>query len=368
MKNLNAQVTPKFRIQLALALFMLAASPMLRAATFQSLSSAYAGSLDSSSGWSISGDGTTIVGNLTPFRANGQVGTQTAFRWEVGSAPELLPFTNATDVSYDGSVVVGERYRWTQATGAQDIGQLGSLGAAAYGVSRDGSVVVGFSDGPNGREAYRWTQSGGMQGLGFLSAANSLSRASDVSGDGSIVVGSGYGGAFQWTQATGMIPLATTGPLKQPFLGQPNVISADGSTVAGQSPQAWLWTAAGGLNFLGFNQAVYGLSADGSVAVGGDQWSSDSGIAFIWDSVNGARPLQDYLQNDLGLNINGWTLYAALGISDDGTKIVGVGTNPYGVQEAWYADVTAVPEPAVFYQLLAGLFVLAGIARRKLSI
>jgi len=126
------------------------------AVSFQPLGDAYSGTLSSSSGWAISGDGTTVVGNLT------SVGGRKAFRWQLGSSVSTLSFSNATDVSYDGSVIVGERYRWTQTTGAQDIGELGSGGATAYGVSADGSAVVGFSDGPNGREAYRWTQSGGM--------------------------------------------------------------------------------------------------------------------------------------------------------------------------------------------------------------
>jgi hypothetical protein len=162
-----------------------------------------------------------------------------------------------------------------------------------------------------------------------------------------------------------MTPLETIGPLNDPFLGQPNAISADGTTVGGQSPEAWIWTAAGGSNFLGFNQAVYGLSADGSVAVGGDQWSPSSGTAFIWDSVNGTRPLQDYLQNSLGLDLNGWTLYAALGISDDGTRIVGVGTNPAGVQEAWYADISAVPLPPAVWMFGTGLLGLLRVAILK---
>ena len=248
---------------------------------------------------------------------------------------------------------------------SNDLGCLGDSGSAAYGVSADGSTVVGFSDGPDGREAYRWTQSGGMQGLGFLPAANNLSRANAVSGDGNTVVGSGYGGAFIWTPSTGMTNLETTGPLNDPFYGQPNAISADGTTVGGQSPEAWLWTESGGLNFLGFNQAVYGVSADGSVAVGGDQWSSSSGTAFIWDSTNGTRPLQDYLQNTLGLDLSGWTLYAALGISDDGTKIVGVGINQLGIQEAWYADISSVPLPPAIWLFGTGLLGVIGIARRK---
>lgn len=364
---------------LALALISaLGMSANVNAASFYSISDAYTGSyLGTSYGWDISGDGSTVVGNAQI----GQVVTypefpgysvveysQSAFRWRIGSSLEVLPFGNATAASYDGSVVAGERYRWTQAGGAQDLGELGSGGAtAAYGISADGSVVIGFSDGPNGREAYRWTETGGMQGLGFLPATNNLSRAEAVSADGSVVVGSGYGGAFIWTEATGMDNLATVGPLNQPFFGNPNGISADGSTVVGASPEAWFWTEGGGLQYLGFNQAVYDASGDGSVIVGGDMWSSSGGVAFIHDATHGTRVLKTLLQNDYGLDLTGWTLYAATGISDDGTKIAGVGVNPLGGIEAWYVDLApaAVPVPPAVYLLGSGLLALVGLGKRK---
>jgi len=359
--------------RLALTLFVTSMSPHLYAVQFTSISTDYTGSfLGASTGWAMSGDGRTVVGNLevgrevviTPVPGGTSFTTieytQTAYKWNpYTSSITLLPFRNATGSSYDGSVIVGERYRWTESGGVQDIGVV------SYGISADGSTSVGFSDGANGREAYRWTESGGAQGLGFLPAANNLSRASDVSADGNTVVGSGYGGAFIWNPGTGMINLATTGPLNEPFLGQPNAISADGSTVVGQSPEAWIWTEANGIQLLGITQAAYGSSADGSVIIGGDQFSSSNGIAWIYDEVNGVRNLKTVFENDYGLDLTGWNLYAALDISDDGTKFTGVGTNPMGEREAWFVDIAAVPVPAAVWLFGSGLIGLIGLAGRK---
>src|SRR5438046_10070436 len=45
----------------------------------------------------------------------------------------------------------------------------------------------------------------------------------------------------------------------------------------------------------------------------------------------------------LGLNLTGWTLTEARGISADGRVIVGTGTNLAGNTEAWRAELGATP-------------------------
>jgi len=128
----------------------------------------------------------------------------------------------ANGVSADGSVVVGqgasasgyEAFRWTSGGGMVGLGVLpvGGVDSAAFGVSADGSVVVGWGRSDNGGpglvlEASRWTSGGGMVGVGDLPGGLFESFATDVSGDGAVVVGWGSAPgteAFLWTSDGGM--------------------------------------------------------------------------------------------------------------------------------------------------------------------
>ncbi|HEX7043717.1 MAG TPA: hypothetical protein VF203_03790 [Burkholderiales bacterium] len=79
-----------------------------------------------------------------------------------------------------------------------DLGDLpgGGYYSTATGVSADGSVIVGYSQSVSGQEAFRWTQADGMKSLAeLLTAAGvdlagwTLTRATGVSADGSVIVG-----------------------------------------------------------------------------------------------------------------------------------------------------------------------------------
>ena len=195
----------------------------------------------------------------------------------------------------------------------QGLGDLpgGSFSSYANGVSADGSVVVGLSNSVSGQEAFRWTSGGGMVGLGGLTGGNFNSLAFGVSADGSVVVG--YS------------------------------VSASGT-------EAFRWTSEGGMFGLGdlaggiFESRAHGVSADGSLVIGFGAGVSVVWEAFIWDAANGMQNLQSVLEGQLGLDLTGWTLNKALGISTDGTTIVGWGTNPDGNIEAWIATLPSAPE------------------------
>jgi len=122
----------------------------------------------------------------------------------------------------------------------QDLGVRRGRGGFASDVSADGSVVVGTV----GWLAFRWTSTGGAQYLGTLGGSESM--AAGVSADGHVVVGSASNAAgqwhpFRWTVSRGIenlnltyASLLTNGSR----LGAAYAISHDGRYIVGQGYNA----------------------------------------------------------------------------------------------------------------------------------
>jgi probable HAF family extracellular repeat protein len=307
----------------------------------------------------VSANGSVVVGrsNSTRSGIRGE-----AFRWTqasgmvgLGDLPGADFGSHANGVSDDGSVVVGwglstvgcsrgagcrslpGAFRWTSAGGMTLLGdnEYGSR-SIAYGVSADGSVVVGTRSGTGIPErAFRWTPDSVME---YLSGGNT---ALGVSPDGAIAVGFGHSGAaLRWTMDGGMLTLGNGGAYG---------VSADGSVIVGigTGSEAFRWTQASGMVGIGIlpgssASLAQDVSADGSLVVGhsGDNWFTPR-EAFLWDASHGMRSLRDVLVNNFGLgaSLAGWTLTSANDISADSQFIVGSGTNPNGNTEAWIARI-----------------------------
>jgi len=277
-------------------------------------------------------------------------------------------FSEAQNVSADGTTVVGrstsaqgsEAFRWTSDGGMVGLGDLPGLtfSSTAWGCSADGSVVAGEGTSESGNEAFRWISDSGMTGLGDLPGGPFGSRAHGISADGLVVVGlstvdGGFQEAFRWENDV-MTGLGALSDAK--VNGMAWDTSADGSVVVGIaestlgegfSLEAFRWendvmTGLGDLPGGGFIGEARAVSADGSVVVGWSESELDD-EAFIWDAVNGMRNLKDVLEDDFGLDLTGWTLNEAHGISADGTVIVGAGENPSGNDEAWVATLCVGP-------------------------
>ena len=191
------------------------------------------------------------------------------------------------------------------ASGAQSLTWLGTLGgneSEAYGVSADGSVMVGSAQvSPPGWRAFRWTAETGMQNLGTLPGSNN-SFAQGVSADGTVVVGTCFdtsrrGRVFRWTVNEGMQDL---GGLPGYSITQAMAVSADGSVIVGiamgADTRAFRWTASRGMEDLNITyanllaggsqlMAAYAISPDGRYIVGrGYNAATRRAEAFLLDT------------------------------------------------------------------------------------
>jgi uncharacterized membrane protein len=248
-------------------------------------------------------------------------------------------FTEAADVSADGSVVIGQArihkgFVWTQLDGLASVGDLagGSTTTNAMGISADGSIIVGQGSSANGFEAYRRTSDGMMIGLGDLPGGSFSSFASDISADGSIIVGAGNNGtltAVRWTEATGFQSLGYLEAV-QP-LSAAIAISGDGSTITGIAvtdigQEAFRWTSSTGMQSIhsgpaGSQTLATDISFDGSVIVGqvivdyhtyrAFRWTQADGLTWLPDLPNMESGVAEAISGD-GSLIGGWNATVAI--------------------------------------------------------
>ncbi|MEO6568519.1 MAG: hypothetical protein ABIO94_07115 [Opitutaceae bacterium] len=209
--------------------------------------------------------------------------------------------------------------------------KLGPSISFASDVSADGSVVVGLV----GSFPARWTKSGAPLLLGF--SKNTNTSGSD---DGNTIVGTvSTGGndrhAYQWTQGGGLMDLGvpSNGQWSSAF-----AVSGDGGTVVGTAGggaigdgyHAVRWTQSTGMVDLdtmgGPNSEARDVSFDGSIVTGGMRFSGGY-QAFLWQADTGPQPL-----GTLG---GGQSI--GLGMNSSGTVVVGA---VYGTSEAfrWTAN------------------------------
>ena len=200
----------------------------------------------------ISRDGSTIVGGggspngFEAFRWTEGKGFE-----GLGDFPGGEFESQANAVSSDGSVVAGlgqfnggaEAFRWTPDSAMVGLGFLPGAefrSSAAVGMTGDGRTIVGLSTSGSGTQGFRWTEEDGMSPLGpYLG----LSTALAVSDDSSIIVGTVFADsiffASIWDEVNGLRNLQDVLGIDFGLdlagwrLEKASDISADGSVIVG---------------------------------------------------------------------------------------------------------------------------------------
>ncbi len=312
-----------------------------------------------SEAWGVSSAGPTVVGT-----SRNSDGFPRAFRWTEATGMQDLGtlggvLARGTAISADGATIVGYSsdsrgyligFRWS--TGQMSaLSPLGSVAwCEAYGVSADGVVIAGFSWWGSNFIAARWLN-GAPQNLGTLAGAIA-SRAWGVSGDGRVTVGAAFypssglpeARAVCWIDAT-IQPLGALTGYRRSWAF---AASHDGSIVVGYAlpdteggPSTsirWVNGQAQNLGWLPDDGAdgsiAYGVSADGAIVVG-----NSDGRAYRWTPERGMENLNRVYTS---LLTDGSQLLSANAISADGRYIVGVGYNATASRtEAFLLDTRA---------------------------
>jgi uncharacterized membrane protein len=216
-------------------------------------------------------------------------------------------------VSSDGAVIAAnmtlpgfhtEAMRWTAASGWAHLGMIpGHNESDAVAMSRDGSVVVGWSGIPGRRTIVTWPAGSDIRSLDKLAGFDSCEPLA-ATADAKVIAGECTHGAvkqiFRFTEATGLSSIGVpAGSITYEF----GCMSADGAVIVGDYigkvngiRQAFRWTAAGGAESLGFisgyatssmTRDVCRTNADGSVVTGKASDANGLGPAIRWTQASG---------------------------------------------------------------------------------
>ncbi len=219
----------------------------------------------------IAEDGSVIYGTSSPSSATDKV-----FRWTVDGGTELAypqpadgTKGNPFGCSSDGTIVCGSyklltgfthACKWSEAGGLVDLGVLsGHTTSVANAISSDGTVIVGTSSISTTLRAFRWTQAGGMVEI-------ATGTGNFVSSDGTVVIGyTTTGIPFRWTQAGGAVNIHTGA----------RTLTAVNSTCDVAITSTLLWRNGIGWTTLptlgGVTTRAQAISADGNIIVGRSQ-------------------------------------------------------------------------------------------------
>ena len=261
---------------------------------------------------------------------------------QIGSVAALSPngeFVAGRTLTPAG--VFGEPFIWSRDGGfvLVEDGTEAPERAMLFGVSNDGGVAVGHT---SNRRAFRWTPESGALLLGGLNPEKDESgTALGVSADGKIIVGEARARqlvgnlrrfeAFVFREETGLQALQTLE--ESSFHSSASSISPNGEFIAGVSGgDAFIWTEATGLEFLGESPDGGGSTSDSVSSIGivvGELFRVGVGRrateAFLWRTSTGIEGLGDLAGGAKPGAFRNLRSFAT-GVSRDGRVVVGQGS------------------------------------------
>lgn len=311
------------------------------------------GTLYTASG--VNYDGSVVVGD-----DGGQLFMWTAQTGTVaigGVAPQ--GYGGRPDVSSDGLKIAGTSINASTGLGELSVydvssgnwtnlggigGSSGNSTSSSWGISQDGTSIVGLGwVNAGSAHAIQWTAATGMVDLGST-VSGSSSRANDCNGDGSVVVGwqdstTGFRQGAIWVNGVQQLLTHPGGGAAS----EAGCVSFDGTYIGGSGGssnnfEAWRYSMNTGMENIGpapvngWRGATTGLSDDGSVVVGFYRpWPAPAtqGQGFYYKDGVGIQDLNQ-LASDLGIDTQGRTLALPLGVSGDGTTVVGLANDGTG--------------------------------------
>ena len=283
----------------------------------------------------VSEDGLVVVGWSRPA-----IGSREPFRWKNGSNEALGTLEDGydaipTDVNADGTTLVGTAdvsttgglstsvaFQWTEGQGLSSPGLL-TLGTYSHATAVDnsGDIIVGDGDQDGETRGIIW-RNGTPSTLQYDFAAF---EPADISADGVIAVGI-------WDRMPSIADFDSTTdiafwlPLTDAYTsGGALLVSNDGTVVVGwlgEETNIYRWQDNQTPDAIG-TFIPRDTNGDGTVIVGMAATAPD---AMIWTETDGLQSLSTIL-TEANVNLGGWNMVAATGISDDGRTIVGYGAN-----------------------------------------
>lgn len=336
--------------------------------------------------WAVTGisdDGTTVTGFTRDVNSPAIHG----YTIQASGVQHFPEISKAYDASDNGAYTVGYATRraadGTTQTLVDNTQPENTYGGAH--ISGDGQTVAGltefeFGGSVTGVLSWRWTASGGVTQLSPYRPNASITRATNISRDGSTIVGTGSDSVFgditeawMWRAGQGYAILPDA-PGARFVYSQALGVNEDGTAVVGFGnnslgrPHALLWVG-GAVNVLAtpstFRSATaHAVANDGSLVAGtlSDSLIGQPQTDAIWTISSGWVPVLDYIRAQ-GIDVPSY--YGPVGqlvMSGDGRTFAGVSIDSRS--GLLVSFVASVPTPgATVLMLMFG--VIAGRARAR---